>query len=614
MTPKLILGVILACAVVAAWVRLVLWRRSSSRETAGAMWRVVVLFLLQPVWAALLFFCLFPPGVRVASESLIVATARVPSALSLTPGVRVIALPEAPVIAGAETAPDLGTALRRHPGAGRITVLGGGLTARDRDAAQGLAVVFEPPPPPNGLVSLSPPSQSAPGAGFDVGGQLSGLAGATVELLDPAGRVTDVKIADDDGRFILSGTARSPGLTTFSIRVRDKGRRVVEQADVPVRVEAQAAPRLLILAGAPGPEVKYLRRWATDAGFAVTVRASAGGGVDLGDAPVPINAASMRGFDAAVIDDRSWAGLGGQRAEVMAAVRGGLGLVLRSGGPGDGAAAQWRSLGFAVSGGETLTPIALPQATDADVERTRRGVPPPDAVADLDIGDDLQPEISRLAATPGGEETVPLLYDAGGATLSAWRAVGRGRVAVFTGVDSFGLTLTGRNALYGDWWGGMLSAVARPVGAATPAFSGPAWVGDRVALCGLNGDARVETPDGGKVTVRTGSGAAGCAGFWPEASGWHLLHVSTPGEDQQVRPFFVQPADRLTGVRAARDRDATLMLSGAAPSVRSAAVQGPEIPGSPWPWFIAWLMLSAALWGLERSGLGRPSAPRKSTQ
>ena len=98
-----------------------------------------------------------------------------------------------------------------------------------------------------------------------------------------------------------------------------------------------------------------------------------------------INAAALRSFDVAVIDDRSWAGLGGERAEVMAAVRGGMGLVLRSGGPGDGAAGQWRSLGFSVSGGEALTPIALPEAIDADVERTRRGVPSPDAMADLDV-------------------------------------------------------------------------------------------------------------------------------------------------------------------------------------------------------------------------------------
>ncbi|HVL43167.1 MAG TPA: hypothetical protein VM348_13510 [Brevundimonas sp.] len=609
MTPKAIVAAVLVCAVLAAWIRLFLWRRTALREAAGSIWRIVALAAMQPVCAALLFLCLFPPGVRMAYGSLIVATAGAPRSVGPKGGATLIALPEAPAIAGAEPAPDLGTALRRHPDVRRITVVGRGLTARDRDSAQGVEVAFDPIPLPQGLVSLGPPPRVAPGAGFEVGGQLAGLPDATVDLIDPAGRVTDTQKASDDGHFIVSGTARVPGLTVFVVRVRDAGRRVVEQADVPVRVDGQTAPRLLIMAGAPGPEVKYLRRWATDAGFAVTVRASAGGGVELGDAPVAINGANLRGYDAAIIDDRSWAGLGGQRAEVISAVRSGLGLVLRSGGSAeDGALAQWRLLGFTVGGGGGLTPIALPSATDVDIARTRRGVPPPDAVPDLDIGDEVLPGISRLAATPGGEGAVPLLRDGGGAILSAWRPVGRGRVAVFTGIDSFGLTLTGRNDLYGDWWGAMLSAVSRPVAGAKPAFSGPAWVGDRIALCGLSGDARVEGPDGSMTTARVASGVGRCAGFWPTAPGWHLLHTPAPRVGEQVWPFFVQPADRLTGVRAARDRDATLLMRGAAPARADATGRGPERPGSPWPWFIAWFVASVALWWLERSRLGRPAA------
>ncbi|GAA0638551.1 carboxypeptidase regulatory-like domain-containing protein [Brevundimonas lenta] len=605
MTPKLILAVVLTCGVLAAWVRLILWSRSAAREARGAPWRVAVLLALQPVCAALLFFCLFPPGVRLASGALTIATAGAPASAT---GARVITLPEAPAIAGAEPAPDLGTALRRHPDTRRITVLGRGLTARDRDAAKGIAIDFEPAPLPRGLAALNGPQRVAPGARFEIGGGLSRLSGATVDLIDPAGRVTDTQKADADGRFILSGTTRSAGLTTFVVRVRSGGR-VVEQADVPVQVDDGAAPRLLIMAGAPGPEVKYLRRWATDAGFAVTVRTTAGGGVEIGDAPVAVNSGTLRGFDAAIIDDRSWAGLGAGRAEVLAAVRGGMGLVLRSGGvPEDGAPAQWRSLGFTVSGSGEPVAIALPAATDADIARTRRGIPAPDASSDLDIDEEFLPEIRRLAATPGGDGAVPVVRDAGGATLAAWRALGRGRVAVFTGIDSFGLTLTGRNDLYGDWWGTMLSTVARPAAGAALAFAGPAWVGDRVALCGLATDARVEKPDGTLTTVRVGPGAGRCAGFWPTASGWHLLRTTSAGAGEQVWPFYVQPADRLAGVRAARDRDATLMLRNAGPARSDAAVRSPEVPGSPWPWFFAWLAAAGGLWWFERSGLGRLTA------
>lgn len=604
MTPKLILAGVLVVAVLAAWARLVLRRRSAPR---APMWRFALLMAAQPVCAALLFLCLFPPATRVASGTLTIATAGAPRTAVSTTGARLIALPEAPDLAGAEHVPDLGTALRRHPGVRSIRVIGAGLTTRDRDAAQGLAVAFDPPPAPRGVVALQPPIRVAPGAGFQAGGQVSGLTGASVDLIDPAGHVTDTQKTDADGRFVLSGTARAAGPATFVVRVRDVAGQTVEQADLPVLVEGDAAPRLLIMAGAPGPEVKYLRRWATDAGFDVVTRMSAGGGIELGDAPVAINAAILRRFDAAVIDDRSWAGLGGQRGEVLSAVRDGMGLVLRSGGALDDATrGQWRSLGFSLTGGSGLAPVVLPAAMDADILKTRRGIPAADAGADLDLGEDIVPEISRLAVTPSGGDVVPLLRDGGGATLSAWRSVGRGRVAVFTGVDSFGLILVGRGDLYGDWWSGMLSAVARPTGGASPAFSGTAWAGERVVLCGLSPGARVERPDGGATMLQTGSGAPGCAGFWPDAAGWHLLRTSAVDGAERVWPFHVQPADRLPGVRAMRDRDATMMLSRTSAAASGAGTQ--DIPGSSWPWFLAWLVVSAGLWWFERSGRGRLTA------
>jgi hypothetical protein len=105
----------------------------------------------------------------------------------------------------------------------------------------------------------------------------------------------------------------------------------------------------------------------------------------------------------------------------------------------------------------------------------------------------------------------------------------------------------------------MLSAVARPA-AGAPVVSGPAWVGDRIACAACPANARVEQPDGAVTTLIPDPGGGGCAGFWPAASGWHLLRTAGANGAEQVSPFYVQPADRLPGVRAARDRDATLML------------------------------------------------------
>lgn len=596
MTPKLILALILTAAVLAAWVRLVLWRRGAP---ASPVWRFALLMGLQPVWASLLFLGLFPPHLPVAGGALTVLTANAPRTAAASGG-QIVALPEASV-PGVERAPDLGTALRQYPDVRRIRVLGDGLTARDRGMASGLAVDFTPSAPRPGLISLTPPARVAPGMRFQTGGQVAGLPGAVVDLVDPAGRVTDSQTADADGRFTVSGTARAAGLVTFALRLKDGGGKVIEQADVPVRIEAEARPRLLILAGAPGPEVKYLRRWATDAGFSVNTQMSAGGGIQLGDPAIALNTATLRQFDVAVIDDRSWPGA---RPAVLAAVRDGMGLVLRTSGPLDGATrGSWRSLGFSLTSPDALSPIALPPGTDAAVARTRSGIGSADAPADADLGGEpFIPELSRLSAAPGGVDAVPLIRDAGGAPLSAWRALGLGRVAVFTGIDSYGLTLTGHSALYGDWWSGMLATVARP-SAGAPVVTGPAWVGDRLSLCGLPANARVQASNGAVTTLIPDPAAAGCVGLWPATSGWHLLRTSGPNNAELVSPFYVQPADRLPCVKAARDRDATLML-GRTPATASAA-EGRTQPGPAWPWLLAWLLVGAGLWWFERANLGR---------
>lgn len=606
-TPRTLVAILVVLTVAAAWLRLILWRRAAPREARGALWRFGLLLALQPVCAALLFFGLFPPGVKTPSGELVIATAGAPLGVVATTGGRLILMPEAAPVAGAETAPDLATALRRHPEVRSLKVVGQGLTARDRDAVQGLGLAFDPAAPPKGLIGLSGPSRVAPGADFRVGGQVAGLADAAVDLIDPAGRVTDTAKLNPDGRFVVSGTARAAGAATFVVRVRAGGR-TAEQADLPVLVEQDAAPRVLILAGAPGPEVKYLRRWATDAGFAVTTQTSAGGGVALADPPVALTTESLRRFDIAVIDDRSWDGLGGGRGAVLAAVRDGMGLVLRSGGALDETGrGQWRALDFGVAGGLEMTPVALPPEPDAAAEvamaRTRRGIPAADAPADLD-GDAFLPEISRLALTLGGEGTVASVRDAGGAVLSAWRASGRGRIAVFTGIDSFGLSLTGRSDLYGDWWGRIFSSVARPAAGAEPAFQGPAWVADRVSLCGLAGEPRVERPTGAVTQLQVDAAAGTCAGFWPSEAGWHLLRTRAPDQAEQVWPFFVYPQDGLAAVRATRDRDATLMLRKEAQA--AGPTPGPDAPGRSWPWLAAWLVFSAGLWWLERSQIGRP--------
>ncbi|KQN00754.1 hypothetical protein ASE85_08945 [Sphingobium sp. Leaf26] len=595
MTIAIAVALILGLATLLGWLRLGLWHRAAHATGQASPGRTAALALLQPVCAGLLYLALFSPLAVGGSSSLRIATAGTARLTGAQSGAPLILLPEAPNIGGGEAVPDLATALRRHPGVTMIKVLGDGLTPRDLDAARKLAIAFEAPPLRPGIMDIARPASVAPGGRFVVGATLNGWSGATVDLLDPAGRVTDSGTADKDGHVQLAGTARAAGAVLFSLRARS-GRQVVAQADVPVWIAESARPRLLILAGAPGPEVKYLRRWAIDAGYDVTTQMRAGGGIALGDAPVSLDAGSLRRFDVAIVDERSWPAA---RGSLLAAVRGGMGLVLRAGGAMDGATrSQWQALGFSLSGPGGIAPLALPKAPDPAIARTRHGIGSVDAPVDMALPEELVPDISRIGLAPGGDNGVPLLQDAGGTSLAAWRAVGAGRVALFTAIDSYGLTLTGRGDLYGDWWSRLLGTVARPAPGSVM-VTDTVWAGERMTLCGLTGEGRVEGPDGGVARMLP---VAGCGAFWPAKPGWRS--VRTQGE---VRPFYVQPQDALPVMRAARDQRAMAMLRREAPT--GSGTMTPAAPRADWPWWLAWLATSALLWWLERSRVGRPAPP-----
>lgn len=596
--PAMLTDIILGVATMVAVIRLVVWRRSDG-GASNAMWRFLTLLALQPVCALSLYFTLFPPPATQPAGTLRIATAGTPIGAALLSGPPLIALPEAGNITGAQRLPDLATILRRHSDTRRIVILGTGLIPRDGDAARSVALSFHAPAPKTGIIALKSPPPTAPGAFFPVSGQLSGGVRSRVDLVDPAGRVTDSATPNEDGIFHLQGTARTSGLAEFSLRVKN-GSRTVEEASIPVIVRDAAQPRLLIVAAAPNAEVKYLRRWASDAGFSVTTQMQTGAGVSMGDTPVQIDAATLSRLDAAIFDDRSWATLGIQRGAVLAAVANGLGLILHPGGPIDPAIrAQWQSLGFTLAGGNDASPLSLPPVRDPAVQATRLGIGSIEQPADMALPDDPLPDLSRLAAIPGGADTVPLLRDGSGTTIAAWRAADAGRIALFTPIDSYGLTLTGRRSLYENWWSGLLSTILRPTPSPTD-LSDVYWAGEQANLCGFTTPATVQAPDG-KISEILPVGS--CGGYWPEHAGWH--HLRSGG---QARPFFVQRADALPSMRAMRDAETTQML--VSTSDRSSPAVQHSHPMPAWPFALLWLLASGLLWWLERSRLGRSTPPQ----
>lgn len=544
------MGILIAVVTIAGVLRTALRRRSAAR---GPAWRFAALIALQLLAGALLYLTLFPPSVGTAPGRVVVATHGAKPALRASGDV-LVALPEAGPLPGAVRVPDLGAALRLYPEPGRLRIEGDGLTPRDRIALD-RPVEFAPSTAPKGLVDLSLPKPVAPGARFTVAGQL-GKAGA-VELLDPAGVVVDQAAVPANGRFQLSATARAPGLALFDLRLKD----AAEHIEIPLEARAQRQPRVLVLAGAPSAETKYLRRWAQDAGIDLALDIDVGGGVVLGDPPTPITRASLAEVDLLVVDDRRWESLSpGARATLGAAAQEGLGLLLRPTGPLSAATRRdWTSLGMPTAGGGETQAFRL----NGDLE------------------------LSRYDLTQAGREGVPMIHDKTGAPLAAWSPHGQGRVGLWIVADSYGLALAGHADRYGEMWSELFSTLARPTDGPGARLTGIVRPGERATLCGFTGPARVTDPDG--VESRLIPAPAACAAYWPRQAGWH--RVSDGGV------FYVHPADAAPSLAQAANRQATLDI--VASSVAAARASRPA-PGSPWPWAAGLLIMLGGLWWLER--------------
>lgn len=596
-TVNLWIAVALAVVVVIASVR----QLRGNTAPPGRRWTVIA---LQIIVAALLYFCLVPPTLQQPAGGRVVlgTDAGKAGALPASEG-PLLLLPEAADIPGAQRVPDLATALRQHPAA-TLTLVGAGLVARDRDALLPPDVRWQAAPAPRGWIALQPPADVAPGARFEVQAQALGAAKAKAELLDPADSVVDRTDVAADGRVQLSGIARAAGRSVFRLRLLDADGHVVDSVPVPQQTLPAPPLRLLVRAGAPGPELKYLRRWAADAGIRVQVQADTGAGVSVGDGTVALDAASLARSDLLLLDERSLAALSAvQLAAVRQALREGLGVLVRSAGaPSASARQRLQDLGLPVQGDGSSHALELPGDGDSAVLAARRG---PLAAGTLPTGYGEEadrsshnaplPALEALALQAPG--STALLQDGTGKAVGGWRAVGKGHIGLLPLTDSWRWVLAGRDDRHGELWSGVVAMLARAQGSADALWSPQpiGWAGERQALCGVQAplqafNARGEglplIVDGAASTLR-------CAGWWPTEAGWQRLQYG----DSTVWRYVFDPKDAPTLHRQAMI-DATTQVLADATAASTPATQ--PVAGSRWPWWLAFVLCASLLWWLER--------------
>lgn len=589
----------LAVVVVIASVR----QLRGSTAHPGRRWSVIA---LQIVVATLLYFCLVPPTRQQPAGGLVVLgiDAGKAGALPASEG-PLLLLPEAADVPGAQRVPDLATALRQHP-ASTLTLVGAGLVARDRDAALPGDVRWQAAPAPRGWVALQPPADVAPGGRFEVQAQARGAAKAKAkaELLDPADSVVDRMDVADDGRVQLTGIARAEGRSVFRLRLLDTEGHVVDTVPVPQQTLPATPLRLLVRASAPGPELKYLRRWAADAGLRMQVQADTGAGLSVGDGVVSIDAATLARSDLLLLDERSLAALSaGQLAVVRHALREGLGVLVRSAGaPSASARQRLRDLGLPVQGDGSSHTLALPGDGESAILAARRG---PLAAGTLPTGYGEEadrsshsaalPSLEALALQAPGSNA--LLHDRGGKAVGGWRAAGKGRVGLLPLTDSWRWVLAGRDDRHGELWSSVVATLARAQGSGDALWSPQpiSWAGERQMLCGVQAPLQVFNKRGDDIPliIDGATSALRCAGWWPREAGWQRLQHG----DSVVWRYVFDPKDAPTLHRQVMIDATTQALAASTPP--DASVTQP-VAGSRWPWWLAFVLCASLLWWLER--------------
>ncbi len=562
-TIELGVAIVLVLGAVVAIVR---YARSAAHHR-------LALIALQPLAAALLYFALFAPG-AAGPATIAVLTAGTAAAdrdALVAQGARVVALPEAQIDGTAERAPDLATVLRRYPAVTAVHVVGDGLARRDRDAARAVRITFEPRAAPRGLVALRYAAAVATGRTFAITGRVAGADGGTVELRDPAGAVASSAALGDDGTFALEARSRHAGLAQWRLRVLDATGAEREATALPVDTLATPALRIGVLGGAIGPELKYLRRHIVDAGHTLASRLGLTTGVELVDAPLVPDAAALAALDLLVADERAWgAASSAERTSIAAAVRDGLGLVLRVTGPLPARVAEdWASFGLALEPrGDAATTLAAPAGSD---------VPP----------------LTLMPVVANAPDNVTLAL--GAHEIGSWRARGHGRVALWRVVDSHRLVTAGHAERHGELWASAFEILARPRGERAPRVAELALAGERIVLCDVASGEIVVAPDERETALVV---VDGCAGYWPRAAGVHRVSASrfVVFEPREVRGLAAAEAARKTRRLAASARDV------------------PETRGAFGAWrhafLAAWLALAALIWWLERRALAQAMSER----
>jgi hypothetical protein len=392
----------------------------------------------------------------------------------------------------------------------------------------------------------------------------------------------------------LQAVPRTTGRLIYELEVESPGRDP-SRREIAVWVREPLLPAVLWLEAAPTFESRAVRDWLTAVGAPVAVSSQITRGrsrwqqanLERGTSLEPeVASGDLSRFDLLVVDPSSWRRLSrSAREKIEADVRRhGLGILMLTDPETILEGGDLPIRGFVAEEG----PIPSPHPLHLSWHGAASVVPPV-----LGSGEGWRVD----------DTVYPLVFEEGGSTVVAWRAVGAGRVAASRLSETYSWMLVGEATHHRNLWSRILEELARPVAGERWSWrSGPVLLDQPLEVYLETGESQPE------IDLIEPSGQRSRLAPWQEIDGWRLtLHPRELGWHRLATPdggtwFLVSPAGPwLDWDRAARARATEANLVALEPS------------DSGWPRdrLLALLgsLLLALVWADERRGwsVSRPS-------
>jgi hypothetical protein len=346
--------------------------------------------------------------------------------------------------------PELGYYLRIHPEISGLQVSGNGLSAAELKQVGDRSYEFKPATAAGGVLSVSWPDKLPSSSLLQVEGRFENTKDTPVKLvLEGLGTRMDSVVISPKQKlsFKLSCRPKQVGRAIYHLLVNE-GAEEVGREPIPFTVYEPVKLKVMVLAGAPDFEDKFMRNWLLENHYLAYFRTRISkdkfsvDAVNVPGSQVPAFSASMFAkYDLLIADDEELAALpGAMQSRLRAAVSSGTGLLVRL---ADDKPKSVFAKGFRVQNSNDSISSSVVAVISGE-------------------GMKLKPvPVNRQAYISPAAEQVPVIENFSGKILLSNTMLGRGRIAASTLHTTYNWILSGASADYGLYWSAVINKTSR---------------------------------------------------------------------------------------------------------------------------------------------------------